>query len=342
MNWKLFAKSTRPANRHLPPPGGVRHRPNLEVLEGRTVPSLVSFHIVQDQHPLYLSGTIGGGDIQPQGPPSLSTTYFGDFQADVDLANGSIRFIGTGNDFCSADSGNWAPLADGSDGNAPAAYGFQADVKEGAVLAAIRDFHWEVDTGGAALPLYQNDDGSFGFASSQALAIHQGQIAYSHPTLGYGSASLGGLNGPNQAADGSLYDLGGGTLSVVIPVSFSVSGTTGGVDYTLNFDGTMAGTGNYTGPTPGGRTHNGDATIGVALASGPHSLWAALPAAGAGSHHPASESPRGVATATAALPLQDVRPGDPVARAAHHALPAALDQFTALDSVFQGLAWFAV
>jgi hypothetical protein len=102
----------------------------------------------------------------------------------------------------------------------------------------------------------------------------------------------------------------------------------------------MVGIGDYTGPAPGGRTHDG-AAVGVALASGPPSPGAAAPAAaGTDPHRLAPESPRGVATAAAALPPQvrDVRPGDPMARLAHHALPAALDPFTALDSVFRGLA----
>jgi hypothetical protein len=337
MNWKFFAQFARPVRRPTPSPG-VRRRPNLDVLEDRTVPSHVPFHILQNQSPLALSGTIGGADIQPQGPGSLITTYFGDFQTDIDEANGTIRFIGTGNDFCSADSGRWAPLPDGSDGTASAAYGARADLK-GTALAAIRDFHWEADTGGSALALYTNDDGSFGFASAQTLNIHQGVAAFSHPTLGQGSADLGGMNGPNQAGDGNLVDNGDGTLVLTVPVSFSVSGTMGGIDYTLNFDGTMVGTGAFTGPGPGAHPPK-DATE-VALAYGPRPLGTALPAApGTDLHGLAPESPRGVTLAAAAAPfqLQDVRPGDSAARLVHHALPAASGPFTALDSVFQELA----
>jgi hypothetical protein len=243
MNWKIFAQSARLVNRRVRSEG-TWYRPNLDRLEDRTVLSRVTFHIVQNQSPLALSGTIAEADIQPQGTPSLSTTYFGDFQADIDEVNGTITFIGSGNDFCSADSGNWAPMPDGSGGTAPAAYGAQDDT--GTIVAAIRDFHWEVDTGGVPLALYPNDDGSFGFASSQTIEIHQGYAAYSHPDLGYGLASLGGLSGPNQAVDGNLVDNGDGTFVVTIPVSFSVSGTMDGVDFTFNFDGVGVGTGAFT------------------------------------------------------------------------------------------------
>ncbi|HEV3204962.1 MAG TPA: hypothetical protein VGY77_11290 [Gemmataceae bacterium] len=335
MNWKIFAKTARLLN----PTPKVRFRPNLDVLEDRTVLSPVTFHIVQNQSPLALSGTIAGMKIQEQGPGSLVTTYFGDFQTDIDEGKGAIIFTGTGNDFCSADSGRWAPLADGSDGTEPAAYGFQADIS-GTVLAAIRDFHWEADTGGSALSLYQNDDGSFGFSSSQTLNIHQGYAAYSHPTLGQGSTSLGSLNGQNKAGDGNLVDNGDGTLVLTIPVSFSISGTLGGMDYTLNFDGTAVGVGAFTGPRPGGRSHN-DATIGAALVSRTHSIGTdSLTPYGTNAHDLGSQSDREVGMTTVETPfqVQDVHRGGTMAQLFHHPTGVALDQLTALDSVFQELA----
>jgi hypothetical protein len=333
MNRKTLAKAARWVNRHVSS-RELRYRPRLDALEERTVLSRVSFHIVQSQSSLALSGTLAGVDIQQQDALSLSTTYFGDFQTDIDEDKGVISFIGTGNDFCSADSGNWAPRADGSDGTAPAAYGAQDDT--GTILAAIRDFHWQVDTGGSPLHLYQNNDGSFGFSSTQNIQIHQGYAAYSHPDLGYGSTSLGGLNGPNQAGDGNLVDNGDGTFLITIPVSFSVSGTMGGVDYTLNFEGTGVGTGAFAGLTPAGHARK-EPTI--ALVSGAHSIGIAslvVP----GSNELASARPRGINAAGAEIPLrvQDVRPGHAMAPLVHHATAVALESLTVLDSVFQELA----
>jgi hypothetical protein len=336
MSWNFFVKAARLVNRQVPPPG-VRYRPNLDVLEDRTVLSPVTFHIVQNQSPLTVSGTIAGADIQAQGPGSLVTTYFGDFQADIDEANGLISFRGTGNDFCSADSGRWAPRSDGSDGTESAAYGMMD--ASGTIVGAIRDFHWEVDTGGSPLTLYQNDDGSFGFSSSQLLTIHQGFAAFSHPTLGHGSTSLGGLNGQNQASDGNLVDNGDGTLVLTIPVSFSVSGTVGGIDYTLNFDGTGVGVGAFAGPRQGGHSHN-DPTLGVALGSSSHAMpTAVLAGTGTNAHDLASDSLLpGIALATTetSSQVQDLR-HDALVQL-HHAIPVTLDQFIALDSVLQELA----
>src|SRR5260370_29650919 len=115
MNWTTFVKSVRrPTHRSLSSPP--RHRPTLDTLEDRTVLSPVSFHIVQNQSPLTLSGTIGGAVIQAQWTVSLTTTYFCDFQGDVVETNGAINFIGTANDFCASNTGSCAPLPDGSGG----------------------------------------------------------------------------------------------------------------------------------------------------------------------------------------------------------------------------------
>jgi hypothetical protein len=326
-------------NRKITLKSAVHYRPKLDALEDRLVLSPVTFHIVQNQSPLTLSGSIGGVDFQQQGSHSLITTYFGDFQADIDEANGIINFIGTGNDFCAANTGNWAPREDGSSGTAPAIYGLQADLS-GTLLVAIRDFHLKADTFGSGIALYQNNDGSFGYSSSQTITINAGSGTYSHPDLGSGPVDLHGLNGPNQAGDGALTDDGAGNLTITVPVSISVGATIGGMDSILNVDGQIVGTGGFAGPRPGGGSHT-DPTIGVALVHNMRSANAASPVAmHASAQNPASENLPGVILAAVDTPsrAQDLHRSDAMAWAVQHAMPAAFDQLAALDTVFQELA----
>ena len=310
MNWNSFALSPRRV------PSKARYRPKLDVLEDRTVPSPVVFNEVQSQSILTLSGTFNGSPIQEQGPGSLTTTYFGTFVTDIDEVNGTISFTQTGNDFCAANTGNWGPLEDGSNGTSPAIYGLQADL-QGALLAAIRDFHMNADTGGTPIGMYQNADGSFGFPSVQTIAISAGTGTYSHPNLGSGPVVLSGLSGPNQAGDGTLIDNGDGTLSVVVPISVSYSGTIAGLDLELSINGQIVGTGSFTGPGPGGPSFR-DATLGTALLS-----------------HPSAIANTPLAATAKSSSVQDGSVGH--ARV-HQVLPTTLDQLGALDSVFQDLA----
>jgi hypothetical protein len=338
MNWNMFAKSARLVKRRVPSTA-VRYRPSLDVLEDRTLLSPVSFNEVQYQSILALSGTIAGRAIQPQGPGSLTTTYFGTFQTNIDEAAGGISFIATGNDFCAANSGNWAPRADGSSGTAPAIYGAQANFAQIA-LVALRDFHLNADTGGSALPLHQNADGSFAFPSSQTITISAGSGTYSQPTFGHGPVELSGLHGPNQAGDGHLVDNGNGTFVITVPISAFFSGTANGIMYTLNVNGQIVGTGAYTGPGAGGHSSN-DPAIGAARVWGTQSIGTASPAAtGTTPHDLPSQGTRGVAATTAEIRslAQDARPGDAATQLVHQAILAAVDPFTALDAVFQDLA----
>jgi hypothetical protein len=237
MNWTIFGKSARLVTRHVSSLK-IRCRPNLEALETRTVLSPVDFLEVQSQSILSLSGTIGGVDFQQQGTGSLTTTYFGDFHADVDLGNGTIRFIGAGNDFCAANTGSWAPLADGGSGTATAIYGLQADIGGTAWLAAIRDFHLRAD--GTPLALYPNADGSFGFASTEPITINAGSGTYSPPSMGHSQLNLGGLGAQDQAGDGTLVD-NGSTLRVTVPIDITVNTTIGGLPATLHIQGAIVG-----------------------------------------------------------------------------------------------------
>jgi hypothetical protein len=336
MNWSIFA---------LPPrrvPSKVRYRPKLDVLEDRTVPSTVVFNEVQSQSILTLSGTIGGSPIQEQGPGSLTTTYFGTFVTDIDEVNGTISFTQTGNDFCAANTGNWGPLEDGSSGTSPAIYGLQADL-QGAFLAAIRDFHMNADTGGTPIAMYQNIDGSFGFPSVQTISINAGTGTYSHPGLGSGPVDLSGLNGPNQAGDGTLID--NGTLFLVVPISVSYSGTIAGLDLELSMQGQIVGTGAFTGPSPGPHSSR-DATLGTALLSHPSPI-ANTPLAATGTNQPAPINPVDIQPApinpveialAATAKSSSVQDGSVGHALVHQVLPTTSDQLAALDAVFQDLA----
>jgi hypothetical protein len=334
MNWKILRESMRLTKRRAPR-SGVRYRPNLDALEDRTVLSPVTFTIVQDQSPLTLSGeTVAGKRIKPQGAGALTTTYFGTFETDVDEANGTIRFIGTGNDFCAAETGNWAPLADGGSGTAPAIYGLKVRLLKTRLEAAIRDFHIKVDS--TSLGLYQNDDGSFGFSSSQTITINAGTGTYAHPTLGHGPINFSGLNGPNQASDGSLVDNGHGTVRLTIPISVSMSGTIDGTMYTLNFVGQFVGTGSYPGPRAGDQSHN-QAALGVALVSGARFMGTVSPAAAGMAARDPVDNRASSATITTET-TSDATDSGVDGQTIHHAMAPAVGEFSALDSVFGELA----
>jgi hypothetical protein len=353
MNWNLFALSPRRVA------SKVRHRPKLEVLEDRAVPTTVIFNEVQSQSILTLSGTINGSPIQEQGPGALTTTYFGNFVTDIDEVNSTISFTQNGNDFCAAETGNWGPLEDGSSGTSPAIYGLQADLP-GAFLAAIRDFHMNADTGGTPIAMYQNVDGSFGFPSVQTIAINAGTGTYSHPVLGSGPVDVGGLNGPNQAGDGTLVDHGDGTLSVVVPIQVSYSSTIAGADLEISMVGQIVGTGSFGGDRPAAGHSSRDATRGKALlsqlsplantplaplantplaplANTPLAPLANTPLAPTGTNQPAPISPVEIALAGAAK-SSSIQDGSVGHALVHEVLPTTLNHLRALDSVFQELA----
>jgi hypothetical protein len=274
-------------------------------------------------------------DIQAQGTNSLTTSYFGDFLTDIDTNNLLINFIGTGNDFCAADTGRWAPLPDGSSGTATAIYGLQADVS-GLFQVALRDFHMKADTFGQGLYLYPNDDGSLGYASAQTISINAGTGTWAHPTLGHGPVNLGGVNGPNQANDGNLNDNGNGTLTLIVPVSVSYNTTIGGQPATVNFDGQIVGIGTNPWTRPQPPRHQGR------LGEGIGSLLADVkgnPIAGSPGHGLTPGSEQGISLVPTEVPVQGQTPrsGDPVSPPSHHSHPAASDPFAVQDAVFQGM-----
>jgi hypothetical protein len=337
VNWNLFAKFARPRRRRGPRPAP-RCRPGLLALEDRTVPSVVTLHEVQSESPLTLSGTIGGVSFAPQGANSLTTTYFGDFLADIDEANLAIKFIPSGNDFCAADTGSWAPRADGSSGTSTAIYGLQADLS-GTLVAALRDFHLNADTQGAALPLYFTDDGAFGFASNQTIAISAGTGTYAHPTLGHGAINLSRLSGPNQAGDGWFFDHGRGNVTLTVPINLSVTTTIGGLEFDLNLVGQMVGVGTVPPAPPGAQHSRGDRGLGVALA-GARPLGPAPPAAAVNPPVLTADLAPAASAATAEAQALLVRPAGALDLwVHHHAAGTAFDQLTSPDATAEELGF---
>jgi len=331
MNWKTVAKWPRLVNRRVPSTP-VRYRPRLQVLEDRTVLSPVVFNEVQNQSPLTLSGILAGRDIQPQGTGSLTTTYFGTFEADIDMTNGTIKFIGGGNDFCADNTGSWAPLPDGGSGNATAIYGIQVDIRGMSFLGAIRDYHMKADTGGTALALYPNPDGSFGFASTQTISINAGTGTFSFPNiLGSGPINLGGLNAPNQAGDGNLVVRSNGSFHITVPVSVSYDTMIGGIRTTLNVNGQIVGDGAYAGPA--GHTPI-PTTTGAVVISGPDWIGTSSRAvAGTNSDGLTSEirPSAELATTETVSSAQEVRQRDTTAPV-QHTLPEIIDPLTNLPA----------
>jgi hypothetical protein len=335
MNWNFFRRSARLVNGR-PLLSGMQVRPGLEALEDRTVPTPVVFQEVQSQSPVVLSGSIGGVPFQAQGPGSLLSTNYGTFLTDIDTVNGTINFIGGGNDFCAADTGRWAPLPDGSSGTATGIYGLQADIS-GTFMGVLRDFHMKADTFGQALPLYSNGDGTLGFPSQETISINAGTGTWAHPTLGHGPINVGGLRGPNLAYDGTIFDNGDGTITLSVPMSLAYNTTIGGQPATLQFDGQILGTAPspWTGP---GRLPPHGPTLGGVIDS-LAKIATEQPLAGNPGHGRTPESYPGSLVAPTGVSLQgsQLRFGDPVAHSTHHAQPAAFDQFAVQDVVFQGL-----
>jgi hypothetical protein len=328
----MVALWSRPVNRHVPSPQA-RCRPRLHILEDRTLLSPVVFNEIQNQSPLTLSGQIAGRDIQPQGNGALTTTYFGTFQTNIDMANSLIQFIGGGNDFCAANTGNWAPQADGSDGTAPAIYGLQVNIRGIPFRGAVRDYHMEADTSGNALPLSPNADGSFGFPSWQNITINAGTGTFSFPTLvGSGPIVFSGLAGPNQAGDGNLIVNGNGTFHITVPISVTYNTIIGGVRSTLNINGQIVGEGAYSGSAshfPGIPVVTGVVSTSAGWIGTNRLAATGMNSDGATSENPQSVTPSTQAT-TARVP--DAPLGNMAAPLVHHAIADGFDPFTILRS----------
>src|SRR5262245_58286871 len=71
----------------------LRFRLDLLGLEERLAPAVVNFALTQAQSSAVLSGNISGSPVTQQGAGSLTTTYTGAMQVDLDLTNNTITFL---------------------------------------------------------------------------------------------------------------------------------------------------------------------------------------------------------------------------------------------------------
>jgi hypothetical protein len=180
-----------------------------------------------------LSSSLGTVNYQQQGAGSLTASYVGIMNVNVDLGNNTIEFTAitavTGNN-----SGSWQPLAGGAAGNAPANYGVFIPYLSGLVPvnAALRGVAYTVTT--AVLPL-TGGGASRTFANSEVIGLTAGNLDYRATGLfsGQGTSTLAGNSASNAApGNGTLEILGGDQFRVTfpvdltIPISFDASGTT--------------------------------------------------------------------------------------------------------------------
>lgn len=237
-----------------------RHRPHLDRLEDRTVPTAVLFYLDDVNSTLSLSGNILGVPFEQQGPGSLTATVAGIISADIDTAAGTFSW-GTDSYAAAADSGSWQPLADGSAGSAPANYGVQVDFL-GLARAAVRGAVVSAYTS-EALALTDYGDGNYYYPSTQTLATLAGDAAYNHPLLGSGSRSIADQSGTNQAGEGYLYDFGDGTYYLEAPIVFSITVDISGITATLEISGLIYAYGYASdGPSPDSGSGSGSQALG--------------------------------------------------------------------------------
>jgi hypothetical protein len=202
-----------------------RFRPNLHVLEDRTLLTSATLQVDPTQSALTITGTIysglGNADFMEQGPGSLTTTYSGSIQVDLDLVNQTIQFLNDGGQAVAGISGQWMPDVNGAMGSSDANYGTQF-VLFGTNYTATRDM--TVGNTSVVLPLNTSDNVTYTFSSAQTLTITNANLDY-HTTVGFGdgrTTGLTGTNGQNQAADSTLVDNGDGTFTLTAPINATI------------------------------------------------------------------------------------------------------------------------
>lgn len=222
-------------------------RLTVEALEDRVVPTTVVFELLPDSSPLTLSGTVGQAPITPQGMGALSSRLSGQITTDVNLPALTMSWAQAGTSGTVANSGNWAPMAGGAPGTAPANYGGTVDFL-GTAQAAVR---------GATMTAFTTSplgligaDGVYLFSSTQSLALTGGVAAYLHTLLGGGQVNLPTNTMTNMASEGLLLDIGyfdpqaAGLYLLYAPISITLTVNIGGVvDATLNIRGEVIGLG---------------------------------------------------------------------------------------------------
>ncbi len=215
----------------------------LELLESKVVPAVINFTLTTATSTLTFGGTVGGAPIQAQGTGSLTTTYSGTGQVDVDFVGNTISALAAGS-FASANiNGNWQPLVGGASGTAPADYGAKVTIPilppfvfVNALIAA-RNLASSLDS--PAVPL-TGAGATRTFPSTQNFVVLAGDADYNAGSLGTGTQSLVGSSATNQATTaGSFTDNGDGTYKLVTPIDVTINDTVSGQPAVYTIKGTL-------------------------------------------------------------------------------------------------------
>lgn len=179
------------------------------------------FTVVTAQSSIAVSGsvtntTFGTAPIEQQAAGGLTTTYFGTIKTDRDAAN--IQFL-SGSSVSANNSGNWRPLADGSDSTSPANYG--ARVRYAFGLVTINFSGRDLVAGLVGDPTTIAGNGQFDLASTD-IVFATGNLAYRGPGgTPVGTATLAGQTGA-LSGSGTLTSLtlnGMITETLTLPVN---------------------------------------------------------------------------------------------------------------------------
>jgi hypothetical protein len=231
---------------------------SLVFVTGQARATARDFNIVTNQSSITASGTVTGPlgttPIQPQGTGSLTTKYTGTIKTDR-FASG-ISFL-SGSTIDANTNGSWKPLADGSDGSAPADYGGKATFLF-IVTINFAGRNLVADLTSDILPI----DGSGHFDLSTAtVAFTSGDLAYrSSVGTPVGFASIAGES-DTLSGTGTLSSLVQGTqttetLSLPVDSTFVLQpDTTTTVNLTLT--GQLVATSTLATPLPGDYNQNG-------------------------------------------------------------------------------------
>ena len=184
----------------------------VETLEPRALLSAVTFHVDPMRSSLSLSGNAAGYNLQEQGTGSLTTTYSGTINADVET--GMLTLTG-GSQVIAANSGNWRP------GNTPANYGGTADAGFlGTADAAVRNLVLSATSS----PFAVASDGTFNPSAVTFTAI-TGNLDYTSMLFGsHGTQDFSGRSTQDQASGGE-YTTAGGTATLLLPVNITYTFT---------------------------------------------------------------------------------------------------------------------
>ena len=180
-----------------------------------------------------ISGTVANGPMTEQGAGSLTAAIGGTLQ--VALAGATVQFTGQ-SQILAQNNGSWQPLADGTDGNAPADFGAQATVSIFSGVAALRAL--QLDATSPAINLssgkFESTNLIFSFPSG-ALS----SFAYNVTGLKHGAIPLSGYATNKLTAQGSLATVGDQqTLTIPVDATFLLKLLSDG-DTTIKLQGQL-------------------------------------------------------------------------------------------------------